>query len=317
MPDQSLQVNLLLCDGFSNLVLACALEPLRAVRNQGRETVDWSILALAGKDVCSSSGLRMAADGPTDQARPCDVLIVIAGYGYREHASPETRRLLRTLSRRANTLVGVDAGAWLLASAGLLNHRDATIHWQIESSFADAFPLVRLKPDRFVRDGRFWTAGGASTVLDLMTVLIEERFGAAMAFEVSTLFLHDSARQLSSGRGPGHLNSPETPELHTAINQMVSTIEQPESLEHIASAAGLSLRSMHRLFMSRLGMPPGRYYQSLRLARAKDLAETTDLSLQQLAVLTGFSMGTTLSRAYKARFGTTIRRVRSNRSCRT
>lgn len=295
------------------MVLACALEPLRAVRDQGRENVEWSILALAGEDACSSSGLRMAADCPVEQSRRCDVLIVIAGYGYREHASPKTRRLLRTLSRRADTLVGVDAGAWLLASAGLLDHREATIHWQTESSFADAFPAVRLKPDRFVRDGRYWTAGGASTVLDLMTVLIEERFGAAMAFEVSTLFVHDSARQLGSGRGPGHLRSPETPELHAAINQMVSTIDQPVSLERIANVAGLSLRSLHRHFMTRLGMPPGRYYQSLRLARAKDLAETTNLSLQEMATLTGFSMATTLSRAYKAHFGTSIRRVRSAR----
>lgn len=83
------------------MVLACALEPLRAVRDQGRENVEWSILALAGEDACSSSGLRMAADCPVEHSRRCDVLIVIAGYGYREHASPKTRRLLRTLSRPA------------------------------------------------------------------------------------------------------------------------------------------------------------------------------------------------------------------------
>ncbi|ASJ72992.1 HTH-type transcriptional regulator CdhR [Granulosicoccus antarcticus IMCC3135] len=172
---------------------------------------------------------------------------------------------------------------------------------------------MQLKPDRSVRDGRIWTAGGASTVLDLMTLMIEERFGAAIAFDVSTLFVQDGARQISNGRGPAHLNSPETPELHKIINRMVETIEKPETLESIAKIAGLSLRSMHRQFMTRLGMPPGRYYQSLRLARAKDLAETTDLSVHQLAIQTGFSMPATLSRAYKAHFGTSIRRMRSAR----
>lgn len=311
MPSQTLTVNVLLCDGFSNLVLACALEPLRAVRDRSEGSVTWSILTFDGQSACSSSGLRMAPDGALEHARRSDVLIVICGYGFRHHASSENTRLVRKVARLSDTLMGVDAGAWLLASAGLLNNREATIHWQTETIFAETFPAVRLKSDRFVRDGRIWTAGGASTVLDLMTVLIEERFGAAMAFDVSTLFVHDGARQFSNGRGPGHLNSPETPELHKAMNHMVATIEMPEPLESIANTAGLSLRSMHRQFMVRLGMPPGRYYQSLRLARAKDLAETTELSVHQIAIQTGFSMPATLSRAYKAHFGTTIRHMRS------
>ncbi len=294
-------------------MLACALEPLRAVRDQREGSVTWSILSLDGKTVRSSSGLRMEADGALGDAQRSDVLIVISGYGYREHASKGTSRGIRRLARLTRTIIGVDAGAWLLAAAGLLRDKEATIHWQSEASFSDAFPSVRLKPDRFVRDGQVWTSGGASTVLDLMIVLIEERFGDAMAFNVSMLFLHDSARQFSNGRGPGHLNSPETPELHAAINCMVANIEKPESLETIANTAGLSLRTMHRQFMTRLGMPPGRYYQSLRLARAKDLAETTDLSMHQLAVLTGFSMPATLSRAYKSHFGTSVRRMRSGR----
>ena len=313
MPNKPLRVNFLLCEGFSNLVLACALEPLRAVRDQREGSVRWSILTLDGKRVRSSSGLRMASDGAIEDIRKSDVLIVISGYGYREHVGADTSRLIRRLAGLSDTIIGVDTGAWLLAAAGLLRGREATIHWQVEALFSEAFPSVRLRPDRFVRDGALWTSGGASTVLDLMTVLIEERFGSAMAFDVSTLFVHDSARQFSGSRGPGHLNGPETPELHAAINCMVANIEKPESLETIASTVGISLRTMHRQFMTRLGMPPGRYYQSLRLARAKDLAETTDLSMQQLAVLTGFSMPATLSRAYKAHFGTTVRRSRSAR----
>lgn len=313
MPNEPLRVSFLLCEGFSNLVLACALEPLRAVRDQREGSVRWSILTLNGKTVRSSSGLRMASDGALEDNEKSDVLIVISGYGYREHVCTDTRRLIRRLAASSNTVIGVDTGAWLLAAAGLLRGREATIHWQVEASFVEAFPSLRLRPDRFVRDGAVWTSGGASTVLDLMTVLIEERFGSAMAFDVSTLFVHDSARQLSNSRGPGHLNGPETPELHAAINVMVANIEKPESLESIADTVGVSVRTMHRQFMTRLGMPPGRYYQSLRLARAKDLAETTDLSLQQLAVLTGFAMPATLSRAYKAHFGTTVRRSRSAR----
>lgn len=270
----------------------------------------WSIVTIDGLPVRSSSGLLISPDYALKASTVCDVLIVVSGYGFRQQADARTRRTINRCARAIPRLIGVDTGAWLLAAAGLLNERQATIHWQVESQFREQFPKVQLQAERFVRSGRIWTAGGASTVLELMGQLIEERFGAAMAFNVSSLFLHDGARQFGDAVGPGHFNGSETRELHTAINRMVETVETPVSLEQIARYSGISLRTMHRLFRNRLDMSPGRYYQSLRLAHARDLAESTDLSLQQMASRTGFATPSTLCRAYKSHFGRSIRQQR-------
>src|SRR3546814_14159142 len=73
--------------------------------------------------------------------------------------------------------LGVEAGSWLLARAGLLDGRAATTHWEDLEDFAARFPEVAVRPDRFVIDGRRFTSGGASPTFDLMLPLIRSRFG--------------------------------------------------------------------------------------------------------------------------------------------
>ncbi|MCU9850673.1 hypothetical protein OEZ60_22150 [Defluviimonas sp. WL0024] len=51
-----LNVTILLFDGFSNMVLACLLEPLRAVRDQVRGGITWSVITPGDRPAISSSG---------------------------------------------------------------------------------------------------------------------------------------------------------------------------------------------------------------------------------------------------------------------
>lgn len=51
--------------------------------------------------------------------------------------------------------------------------------------------------------------------------------------------------------------------------------------------------------MARLGLPPMRYYQLIRLARARDLSANTNLSKQEIALRCGFSTTSGLWRALR------------------
>lgn len=88
---------------------------------------------------------------------------------------------------------------------------------------------------------------------------------------------------------------------------MTATLESPPPLADLARGANLSERSLNRLFLRELGQSPGRYLQSLRLARARDLASHTDLGLDQIALRCGFSGASALSRAFRNRTGRSIR----------
>ena len=300
-----LNVTILLFDGFSNMVLACLLEPLRAVRDQIRIGITWSVITLDDRPAISSSGLSIAPDSALADTERADLLIVVSGFGFREHAT-RASSLLVQLSRKTDIILGADTAAWLIAEAGLLTGRRATLHWQVLSDFAETFPETQLSYTRYVKEGRVWTCGGASTALDLMLSVIGERFGRALAFDVSTMFVLDAEQQSCVGRGPSRLSGKGSAALRRAINHMIETIESPVPLESLAAKANLTPRTLNRLFLAELGIPPGRYHQFLRLSRARDLAANTDLNQREIALRCGFSSAAALGKAFSRQFGYSI-----------
>lgn len=293
------------------MLLACLLEPLRVVRDQLQADIRWTVVTHTDQPVSSSSGLRIAPDVARSHAPACDVFIIVGGDRFREVAGdPLLRESLRP-AREAALTIAADTGAWLMAAAGFLQARTATVHWQLLNEFAEAFPWVRVSDDRFVRDEKFWTCGDASSALDMMLTLVEERYGRAMALDVSMMFVHDSAAVVELMRRRGGFTGKGSRRLRLVLSRMAETIEDPLSLEQLAALAMLSSRTLSRLFHDEVGMAPGQYYQLLRLSRARDLVEHSDLTLTDIAFRCGFSNASALGKAFSKRFGGPIGRARS------
>lgn len=314
MPDTSLIFQFLLFDGFSNLVLASALEPLRAARDlaTGPE-INWQLTTPDQRSVTSSSGIRIQPDTPISGPTHADYLVLISGYGVREHVTPEKLALLHRLRDRSEKIIGLDTASWLMAAAGWLDGRQATLHWQELDAFQDAFPETTLCRKRYVRDGAFITTGGASTVLEMIIDLLRDRAGAATAFDVASMFLYDAEQQAADGRGPARLGHTGSAELQAAVQVMAAHTEHPCPLPAIAAQAGLSLRSLNRVFNRDLAISPGRYYRILRLGRARALALDTQIGVDDIALRTGFSSAAVLARAFRAYYGISIRDIRQNK----
>lgn len=305
-----------LFDGFSNLVLANAIEPLRAANQlSGQELFRRSLLTVTGEVALSSSRIVVRPDGRLADAGPFDVLFVVAGYDFRARATAEARAALGRAAARARRLAGLDTGSWLLAAAGLIDGQRATIHWQELDAFAEAFPNVEVSAERYVVDGRMISAGGASTVLDLMLRLIRERRGDALTFDVMNLFIYDVERAYDRPhRGARSRRLIElSPKLISAITLMRRTVETPLAITEIAEQVATSPRSLARDFQREFAMAPGRYYQLVRLKAARRLVEETPLGVAEIAVRTGYASAATLSRAFSRHFNTTIRGIRRAR----
>ncbi|MCO5062867.1 MAG: GlxA family transcriptional regulator [Rhizobiaceae bacterium] len=310
----SLRCGFLALDGFSNMVLASAIEPLRAARDYGGEDrFAWQLLSATGQDVTSSSGIVMRCDASLSQARHLDILFVVAGYGARAHANPALVKALQLAERRIAIMGALDSGSWLLAAAGLLDGYRATIHWQDLGQFAETHLATEVVTDRYAIDRDRVTAGGAGTVTDLMLKLISDRGGGALAFDVSNMFVYDS-RQRPTEQGVGvDTSSPRAPQIARAVAAMRTNVERPVGLAAIAAQAAVSERTLARLFAREFGMGPGRYYQSIRLDAARSLVQETSLSASEIAARTGFASSSCLSRAYKAQFRHSLRDARRSR----
>lgn len=293
----SLRINILLFDAFSNMVLASLLEPLRVVRDEHGAGITWTILTPHDGPLRSSSGLKMAPDCTLSQAEACDLLILIGGDRFRQDAGqPSTRRAL-SAARKADSVIAADTGAWLLAAAGYLDGRRATLHWQLLDEFAEIFPRVNLVHSPFVADGKWLTCGSAAGAMELILQEIARRFGAAARFDAASMFLNAPRLWSEPTEGLKSLPSHPNARVRRVLDLMATSVGAPLTLPELATAAGLTLRTMARLFDAELNLSPGKCYQNIRLARARELMLQQGMSAADAAPLCGFSCAASLKRA--------------------
>ncbi len=264
-----------------------------------------------GSDPVTSSGLKVSADGKFE-AGAQDILIIVSAFHALEHATPKLLAMLRQAAKQSKLIVGVEAGSWVLAKAGLLNGRKATTHWEDLEAFSQRFPEVEMQSDRWVRDGALLTTGGAAPALDMMLALIRARHGYSIALDVASLYVYDEVKQASDAQplvSLGRLLNRE-PRLADAIKIMETHIDRPIPVSSVARRLGLSTRSLELLFANVIGQSPGNYYLSLRLKAARRLILDTRLSMADTAEQTGFSSISSLSRAFKRHFGQSPSKLR-------
>ena len=304
--DRTQRIAFVLFDRFSNHGFANALEPLRAANTfLGRETYRWTILTLDGGPVRTSAGVTILPDGRLDATSSGDALILLPSYGYRDFATPALSRTLRAASKRFGALIGLDAGAWLMASAGLLDGYRATIHFDEFDAFSERFPEVRATRERWVDDGDRLTASGAVTAFEMMMALIARSHGTALTLRIAALF---SAPDPSA---PGPL-APRAGDRRVAraVARMEDTVERPLPLPVLAAEVGCSQRDLEARFRRAFGAPPRRVYAHIRLTAAHRLVTDQDLSVAEIAGRTGYDDASAFTRAFRQVFGEAPRTLR-------
>ena len=312
----------LLLDRFTMLPYSGAIEALRlANRAAGQVLYEWRLVGPQGDIARCSNGTGVVLDGGLEDAsgangRPAPrgdhLVIVCGGLDVQKAATKPVLNWLRKQERAGATLGAVCTGAWILAEAGLLDDRRATIHWENHDGFAEGFPDVDLYRSVFVNDGNRVTAAGGTSSIDLMLHLIAEDQGDALVTEIADQMLHTAIR---SDQDDQRLSIPTRigvrhPRLAEVIARMEANLEEPISPAKLATDAGMSTRQLERLFRRYLNRSPKRYYMETRLSRARNLLMQTQMSMIEVALASGFSSPSHFSKCYRARYGSTPYRER-------
>lgn len=314
--DKTRRFIFLLLDNFTMLPFAAALEPLRlANRSPCGPHYEWRLIGPSGDFATCSNGTRMMLDGGLGDELALtrdDVVIVCGGTAIASQATKPVLNWLRKQARSGATIGGVCTGSWILAEAGLLDGRKATIHWENHDGFAEAFPEVDLYRSVFVHDGNRLTAAGGTSPIDLLLHLISEAQGEGVVSEVADQMLHTAIR---TDQDRQRLSIPTRigvrhPRLAAVIARMEANLEDPISPAQLAADAGMSTRQLERLFRRYLNRSPKRYYMETRLARARNLLMQTEMSIIEVALASGFSSPSHFSKCYRARYGSTPYRQR-------
>jgi transcriptional regulator GlxA family with amidase domain len=302
---EKLRVTLLVLPDSSMMSLASALDPMRAAnRNANHRLFDWNLATLNGKTARLTCDLPVEPNIVLDESSSGDVLIVIASFHQQRHAGPSHLRLIRKIAGNYAAVGGIEAGSWILARCGLLHNRAATTHWEDLEDFGNAFPQVKLRADRFVIDGKFFTTGGASPTFDFMLYLIRRRYGYPLAIEVSSVFIYDGVHSATDTQplvSLGMLENSE-PRVAGAIHVMEQHIDELVAIDDIAQRVRLSVRMLEYLFRQTLDMSPAAYYRRLRLQTARRMIVDTRLQLREIAIRTGFNSLSAFSRGFKSHY---------------
>jgi len=95
------------------------------------------------------------------------------------------------------------------------------------------------------------------------------------------------------------------PRVTRAIEIVERDLHQPIKLQRLARGVGLSVSRFHQLFHVNTGFSPGYYFRILRLNRARQLLERSQISIKEISYIAGYFDRSHFEREFKKIFGVT------------
>jgi transcriptional regulator GlxA family with amidase domain len=221
-----------------------------------------------GRDVASSTGMRISVHAAAAEAGPLEMALVAGGDVFPAHpVSPELAEAARILAGRARRTASICTGTFILAAAGLLDGRRATTHWQHARTLVRAHPAIKVEPDAiYVEDGQIFSSAGVSAGIDLALALVERDYGAGLARDVARSLVVFLQRPGGQSQFSPSLRAalPRTSPLRQLCDTVAASPAGDYSLAKLAAMASVSPRHLTRLFRDELKTTPARYVELIQ-----------------------------------------------------
>jgi transcriptional regulator GlxA family with amidase domain len=300
-------------DGLQLLDLAGPVEVLRIANRLGAKPPYRALVATPdGRDVRSDSGVRIGGDESLHvlarSDRPVDTVTVVGGPGVFDMVADDAFLSdLGHLSRRAARTASVCTGSLALAAAGLLDGYQATTHWAMVEHLT-AYDKVDVRSDQiFVRDRDRWTSAGVTAGIDLFLALVEQDHGPRIAHGAARWLVVFVRRTGGQSQFSAQLRArpAQAPSILELQRWLSDHLDGDLSVDALAARVGMSSRNFARTFRRETDTTPAAYVEQLRIEAARQLLETTDLTVGAIARQVGIRHAETLHRAFRRRVGTT------------
>ncbi|MET9617884.1 GlxA family transcriptional regulator [Kitasatospora indigofera] len=239
--------------------------------------------------------------------------VMVTGSGSRAEADPRVLAALRAAAGRGARIASICTGAFVLAQAGLLDGRSATTYWVQAGALGHRFPSVHVLPDvLFVEDGPVLTSAGLTAGIDLCLHMVRADHGAAVANAVARLTVVSAVRHGGQEQSVGRpVAAADGSSLAATRSWALDRLDRPLSSAELAAHAGVSVRTLHRRFLAEAGVSPLQWLLTQRIERARELLESTELSVEQVAGRSGLGGADSLRRHLVQRVGLTPRAYRA------
>ncbi|MNX31269.1 HTH-type transcriptional regulator CdhR [compost metagenome] len=261
------------------------------------------VLSADGRTLRASGGLTVGSEAFDE--RVIDTVIVVGGDAILEQAPEAILDYLRASAQTARRTASICSGAFVMAQAGLLDGRRATTHWAYARQLQERFPSIKVEADRiYVIDGSVWTSAGMTAGIDLALAMVEKDHGAELARSVAQKLVMYHRRAGGQSQHSALLElEPKSDRIQTVLGYAREHLSEALSVEQLADVARLSPRQFSRAFRAETGQSPAKAIENLRLEAARQMLERGRLTLDQIALETGFSDRRRMREAFLRAFG--------------
>lgn len=249
-----------------------------------------------------------------DADRGADSILLVCGTVNRHLVDGALFAWLRDEAKTARRVGGVCVAGFILARAGLLAGRRATVHWKYAHELARCFPDVSVDPEPiWTRDGNVYTSSGFTAGIDLALAWVEEDCGSLMGREISrelVLFLRRPAAQPQLSISLEAQASDAKP-IHDLRGWIVEHLTSNLATPQLARRVAMSERHFGRSFKREVGTTPARYVLHLRVEAARRQLANGQRSLDRVARSVGFGSASVMRRAFRRVLGKSPRNYRT------
>ncbi len=258
----------------------------------------YEVVLCAGQDgpVRTAEGLLLDDGRGLAELERADTVIVPACADLQGDPPAELLDALRSAYARGARIASICTGAFTLAAAGILDGRRATTHWMHGAELTRRWPAVQLDSNvLYTQDGQIFTSAGECAGLDLCLHLIRLDHGTRTANALARRMVIPPHRD---GGQAQYIDQPvlaaESANLGSVLDWAREHLHKPLTIDDLARRAAMSQRTFLRHFRERTATTPLQWLTHERVARARELLESTDETIERIAARCGFGTAQSL-----------------------
>ncbi len=299
---------------FDVLTTVGAIYPEMTTGESGNPLLDVKVVAATGEPFRCYGNVMVEPDMAIDDAIETDVAIVCEMY--QPIDTPPRGRYgreiewIKRMHAKGAIVASVCTGSLILAEAGLLDGYEAAGHWAYREMYRDHYPKVTMRENAILclageRD-RIVTAGAVNSWQELVLYLITRLCGPKQALRTAKIFLLSDH---ACGQLPFAVTTPRRQQADAVIGDCQAWIADNYACSNpvagMAERAGLQPRTFARRFRSATEYQPMDYVHAIRIEEAKQLLETSDISVEEVSHAVGYEDPTSFRRLFKRKGGLT------------
>ena len=312
--------------GIHNILDTLIATNYTLVKSDHKPLFEWDLISIDGKPVTPTNGLVIQADYSLEDYLKLNtqpdawilpsVFESLSDYEKVERFLAKAEPIIPVIQQhydRGGLLISICSGSFLLAKAGLMENLPALMHWKSESFYRRTFPGLKIDTHNAVADyGNIISVIGGSMSCELMVMHLVERFaGHRTAVDTAKLLMM-------------HLNAPSTKAFRTNVettdhaDELVLRAQrhiekhshEELNINTLSNMLSISDRQLNRRFSKSLQCSPVQYLQTIRINRACNLLELTQLPSTKIVYEVGYKDESSFRRLFKKQMEMTMESYR-------